>query len=193
MSDSRWFSRHRLAWVILTGSFISCILLTITVPLGISAFVQKAARLLEITVQANQGTVGIEEENGPRRAVLAGELPQSVGPRNSIRTDTTASALLTVTPPDQPEPLTLMQISSNSIVQLAQATTPRFALSNSPHRLNIDLQAGRVRLDIPPFTDRALELIVTTPQGGVVSIKEWGRYMLEVSNDTTQVLSLIHI
>ncbi|CUS02698.2 protein of unknown function [Candidatus Promineifilum breve] len=187
MSDSRWFSRHRLAWVILTGSFISCILLTITVPLGISAFVQKAARLLEITVQANQGTVGIEEENGPRRAVLAGELPQSVGPRNSIRTDTTASALLTVTPPDQPEPLTLMQISSNSIVQLAQATTPRFALSNSPHRLNIDLQAGRVRLDIPPFTDRALELIVTTPQGGVVSIKEWGRYMLEVSNDTTQV------
>ena len=77
MSDSRWFSRHRLAWVILTGSFISCILLTITVPLGISAFVQKAARLLEITVQANQGTVGIEEENGPRRAVLI--TPQVLG------------------------------------------------------------------------------------------------------------------
>lgn len=187
MSDTHRFSRHRLAWVILTASFITCILLTIMVPLGINAFVQNASRAMEIAVQANQGTVGIEEQNGPRRAVLAGELPQNVGPGTAIRTDTTASALLTITPPDQPEPLALLQISSNSIVEMDQADTPRFALSNHPHRLNINLQAGRVRIDIPPSDRRPLELVVTTPQGGVIDIQESGRYALEVSNDTTQV------
>ncbi len=187
MSDTHRFGRQRLAWFILTASFITCILLTIAVPLGISAFVQKAGRRLEIAVQANQGTVGIEQQNGPRRAVLAGEPPQTVDPQTSIRTDTTASALMTVTPPDQLDPLVTLQISSNSIVQLGEATTPRFALSGNPHQLNIDLQAGRVRLDIPPFDQRPLELVVTTPQGGLIDIQEWGRYMLEVSNDTTQV------
>jgi hypothetical protein len=190
MSDTHRFGRQRLAWIILTASFIACILLTITVPLAINAFVQNAGRDLEITAQANQGTVGIEEQNGPRRAVLAGEAPQAVSPGTSIRTDTTASALLTVAPPDQVEPMALMQVSSNSIIQLEEATTPRFAVSNNPHQLNMDLQAGRVRFDIPPFGERPLELTITTPQGGIIDIQEWGRYMLEVSNDTTQVTVL---
>lgn len=190
MSDTHRFGRQRLAWVILTASFISCILLTITVPLGINAFVQNAGRGLDIAVQANQGTVGIEEQNGPRRAVLAGEPAQTVAPVTSVRTDTTASALLTVAPPDQAEPLALLQVSSNSTLQLDEATTPRFARSDHPHHLTIDLQAGRVRIDIPPLGRRPLDLIVTTPQGGVIDIQEWGRYMLEVSNDTTQVTVL---
>lgn len=190
MSDTHRFGRQRLAWVILTASFISCILLTITVPLGINAFVQNAGRGLDIAVQANQGTVGIEEQNGPRRAVLAGEPAQTVAPVTSVRTDTTASALLTVAPPDQAEPLASLQVSSNSTLQLHEATTPRFARSDHPHHLTIDLQAGRVRIDIPPLGRRPLDLIVTTPQGGVIDIQEWGRYMLEVSNDTTQVTVL---
>lgn len=187
MTESHRFGRQRLAWFILTGSFITCILLSVLIPLSISAFVQNADRSLEIAVQANQGTVGIEEQNGPRRAVLVGEPPQAVGAGTSIRTDTTASALLTVTPPDQTEPYALLQVSSNSTVQIDEAATPRFDISNNPNRMGIDLQAGRVRVDIPPFEERVLEMTVTTPQGASVDIRQPGRYVLEVSNDTTQV------
>src|SRR5690606_6674473 len=134
MTESHRFGRQRLAWFILTGSFVSCLLLSVIIPLSISAFVQNADRSLEIAVQANQGTVGIEEQNGPRRAVLVGEPSQSVGPGASIRTDTTASALLTVTPPDRTEPYALLQVASNSTVQIDEGATPRFDVSNNPNR-----------------------------------------------------------
>jgi hypothetical protein len=186
MTDSHRFGRQRLAWLIVGGSFFACVLLTITLPLGATALIQSATQALDIAVQANQGTVGIEVANGPRRAVLAGEPAQVVSPQTSIRTDTTASALMTITPPDQPEPLVSLQIAGNSTVQLDQATAPRFRLSRQPHRLGIDLQAGRARLDVPPFGERPLEITVTTPQGAMIDIREPGRYSLEVSNDVTQ-------
>lgn len=187
MTDSHRFSRQRLAWIILTGSFVTCVLLGLTLPLALTAFVQNAAQSLDIAVQANQGTVGIETLNGPRRAVLVGEPAQTVEPSTSIRTDTTASALLAVTPSDDPQPLLSLQVSSNSTLQIDSATAPRFGASNQPYRMNLDLQAGRVRLDVPPFDGRALEVQVTTPQEALIDIREPGRYMLEVTNDATQV------
>jgi hypothetical protein len=187
MTESHRYGRQRLAWIILAGSFICCALLSVAIPLAASAFVQNATQPLNISVQANQGTVGIEEENGPRRAVLVGEPAQPLNPVASIRTDTTASALMTVVPPNQAEPLVTLQVSGNSTVQLNEATAPRFGLSGQSHRMNVDLQAGRVRLDIPPFNQRATELTVTTPQGGAIDLRDPGRYMLEVNDDATQV------
>jgi hypothetical protein len=187
MTESHRFGRQRLAWIILAGSFMCCALLGVTIPLAASAFLQNATQPLNISVQANQGTVGIEEANGPRRAVLVGEPAQSITPVASIRTDTTASALMNVVPPNQAEPLVTLQVSGNSTVLLNEATAPRFGLSGQPHRMNIDLQAGRVRLDIPPLSQRAIELTVTTPQGGTIDLRESGRYMLEVNDDATQV------
>lgn len=187
MTDSHRFSRQRLAWIVLICSFVSCIILTFSVPVAISAFVQNATRSLDINVQANQGTVGIEEANGPRRAVLAGEPAQNIGEMTSIRTDTTASSLVNVMTGDQAEPLAIVQVASNSTVLLEQATTPRFGISDIPYRMNLDLLAGRVRLDIPPFATRPLDIRVTTPQGARINITEPGRYMLEVDDDASQV------
>lgn len=187
MTDPPRFGRQRLAWFILAGSFFSCILLSISLPLAVNAFLQRSKQSLDIAVQANQGTVGIEEQNGPRRVVLVGEPAQAVGPLTSVRTDTTASALMTVVPPDQEEPLIVMQVASNSAVQFDEATAPRFDLSRQPHRMSMDLQAGRVRLDIPPFDRRPLELLVTTPQGGSITVRDPGQYTFEVNNDATQV------
>lgn len=187
MTDSNRYGRQWLAWIILTGSFLSCIILGIAVPLGINAILQNSTESLSLTVQANQGTVGIEETNGPRRAVLVGEPALSISDQTTIRTDTTASALMIVAPPDQELTLATLQVSSNSTVLLERADTPRFTVSDHPHRLAVDLQAGRVRVDVSPWTQRPLELVVTTPQGGIVSVRDPGRYMFEVSNDATQV------
>ncbi len=187
MTDSNRYGRQWLAWIILTGSFLSCIILGIAVPLGINAILQNSTESLSLTVQANQGTVGIEEINGPRRAVLVGEPSLSINSQTTIRTDTTASALMIVAPSDQQLTLATLQVSSNSTVLLERADTPRFGVSDHPNRLAVDLQAGRVRVDVSPWTQRPLELVVTTPQGGIVSVRDPGRYMFEVSNDATQV------
>ncbi|MCA9867420.1 MAG: hypothetical protein KIS95_05620 [Anaerolineae bacterium] len=187
MTDTHRFSRQRLAWIILSASFFTCMLLTVTVPIGVSALLQNATQALDVVVQANQGTVGIEGQNGPRRAVLAGEPAQPVGPQTSIWTDTTASALMTVMTPEGQQTLVTMQVAGNSTLQLDQAAAPRFGVSNRSFRVLVDLQAGRVRLDVPRFGSRPLELALTTPQGGRIDVIESGRYTLEVSNDVTQV------
>jgi hypothetical protein len=187
MTETYRYSRQRLAWMILTGSFICCALLGIAIPLVANAILQNSTRTLDIALQANQGTVGIEEANGPRRAVLVGEPPQSISPVATIRTDTTASALMTVASPDDQQSLVTLQVSSNSTLLLDEATAPRFGVSRQPHKMNIDLQAGRVRLDIPAFTQRPIDLTLTSPHGGTVSIRDSGRYMLEVNGDATQV------
>lgn len=186
MTASHRFGRHWLAWAILIGSFLSCILLTITIPLATLTFLQNAVQSLDMTVQANQGTVGINQENGPSRAVLMGEPPQTVESLATIQTDTTASALLEVVPPDGDQALSVIQISSNSTVRLAQATTPRFSMSEQPYRLILELQSGRVRVDLPFFEGRPVEMTLITPQGEV-AVHDSGRYVLEVNGDVTQI------
>jgi hypothetical protein len=186
MTKTYRFGRQRLAWFILFGSFFACLLLTITVPLAVRAFVQNATQPLDVTVQANQGTVGINAENGPRRAVLVGEPPEEVEGITTIQTDTTASALVNVMPPDADEPLAVLQISGNSTVQVAQASAPRFGGSDQPYQLNLDAQAGRVRIFLPFFEGRPVVMSLTTPQGRA-EVRDPGRYTVEVGADATQV------
>lgn len=186
MTKTYRFGRQRLAWFILFGSFFACLLLTITVPLAVRAFVQNATQPLDVTVQANQGTVGINAENGPRRAVLVGEPPEEVEGVTTIQTDTTASALVNVMAPDADEPLAVLQISGNSTVQVAQASAPRFGGSDQPYQLNLDAQAGRVRIFLPFFEGRPVVMSLTTPQGRA-EVRDPGRYTVEVGADATQV------
>ena len=185
MTETYRFGRQRLAWFILFGSFFTCLLLSATAPLAVRAFVQNATQPLDINVQANQGTVGVNAENGPRRAVLMGEPPQEIEGVTTIQTDTTASALVNVMPPDGDEPLATLQISGNSTVQIEQATAPRFGLSAQPFRLNLDVQAGRVRFFLPFFEGRPVAVTLTTPHGQA-DVSDPGRYTVEVSADATQ-------
>lgn len=179
-------SRERLAWIILFSGFASCLVLGVTIPLGINAYLQNATSVLDVAVQANQGTVGIDSEGGQRRAALAGEPPQEVVPRSTLLTDTTASALVTMAQQNSPNPLATIQISSNTILSIDRAISPQFALSDQSNRVNLDLQGGRVRLDLPFGMDRPTVVRLVTPQGSVV-MSESGRYVVDVGTDATQV------
>lgn len=178
--------RERLAWIILFGSFFACALISVAVPVGLSAFIQNATRPLVAEVQANQGTVGIDAAGGQRRAVLAGEPARPVEPEATILTDSTASALVTMQPPDSGRTMATMQIASNTTVHLNEANAPRFGLSRQPNEMAMDLQSGRIRLDVPSGQDRAMEISLVTPHS-LVAINEPGRYTVDVTNDATQV------
>jgi len=186
MTDGHRFSRQRLAWLILFGSFFVCLFLGVATPLSLNAFLQNATQPLDITVQANQGTVGINVDNGPRRAVLVGEPPQSVEGATTIQTDTTASALINVMPPDADEPLAVLQLSGNSTARLAQATAPRFQRSDQSFVLVLEVQAGQARFFLPPFEGRPVSMTLTTPQA-MAEIHDPGSYTVEVGSDATQI------
>ena len=185
--DETQLSRQRLAWAILIGSFFVCMLIGVSVPLSANAYIRNATRDLIITVQANKGTVGIDDESGVRRAVIAGENEELVESGSSILTDATATALLYIASPDEANLLARLTIDGNSTVRLERATAPRFNWSSSENTADYELESGRLRVSLlEPEGDIPITLNFTTPQGNV-TIDEPGQYAVEVNNQATQV------
>ncbi|MFN2106896.1 MAG: hypothetical protein ACK2U5_09195 [Candidatus Promineifilaceae bacterium] len=185
--DDNQLGRQRLAWASLIGSFFLCLLVTITVPLSANAYIRNATRDLVSTVQANEGTVGIDNELGVRRAVIAGENEEVVEAGSSILTDATATALLFIASPDEEDLLARLTIDGNSTVRIERATAPRFSWSSSVNSADYELESGRLRVSLlEPESDMPITLNFTTPQG-TVTINEPGQYAVEVDNQATQV------
>ncbi len=186
--DYTYLGRQRLAWALLIGSFFVCLLIGITIPLSASAYIRGATQDLIATVQANEGTVGIDDESGVRRAVIAGESAEPVEPGSSILTDATATALLLLSEPDEETLLARLTIDGNSTVRIDRATAPRFSWSNAENVIDYQLESGRLRLSVPEPQNESASLTINfaTPQGNVI-INEPGQYAIEVNNEATQV------
>lgn len=179
-------SRQRLAWTVLLTSFAICMILTVAVPVTVNAYLQNATKFLTVTVQANQGTVGIDDASDVRQAVLVGQPGKTIEPGASILTDATATALVSIFLPDSDRVLSRLQVYGSSTVTLEQADTPRFALSDAGQELSLDLETGRIRLTVPEFEERPLLLTVTTPQSKI-TIETPGQYSIIATNAETQV------
>jgi hypothetical protein len=189
MNDEEYqLGRQRLAWAFLIGSFAICLLISITIPLSANAYIRNATQDLITTIQANEGTVGVDNESGVRKAVIAGENEELVESGSSILTDATATALLHVSDPVTEELLARVTIDGNSTVRVEQATAPRFNWSNVENEADYQLESGRLRVNLlePEGDTLPLTINFTTPQG-TVTINEPGQYAVEVNNQATQV------
>ena len=184
--EKQILGRQRLAWAVLLGSFIVCVVLTLSVPLAVNAFLQNSTELLDVRVQSNQGTVGIDDKNGGRQAVIAGDQGQLIGPGESVLTGSTATALVTISPPDDPAALARMQVYSNTDARLLEAETPRYEMSDKNNEVRLRLDNGRIRLSLPEAGERPSIIYITTPQGEI-TLAEPGHYVLIVTNEETQV------
>lgn len=178
--------RQRLAWAILLSSFFVCLAITVAVPLTANAYVQKATEFLNVTVQANKGTVGIDDTTDVSRAVRAGEPGQQIVPGASVRTDSIASALILMFPPDEDRLMARLQLYGNTLLAVEQAETPRFKASDAAQTIELSLEGGRLHLSLPEFGERPLQTTIITPQGAV-TLSEPGQYSIIVNNEETQV------
>jgi len=185
-TTERWLDRQRFAWGILLGGFAVCLLLTISIPVSVSAYLQNATELLTVVVAANQGTVGIDNESGGRRALLEGETGLTVEPGESLLTGNNATGLLSFSPPDSELLLARFQIYSNTDLRLQQADAPQFAVSDQNYAIAVELDTGRLRLSVPKQETRQPVIILNTPQGSI-NVTDPGQYAVIVSNEETQV------
>ncbi len=186
-SEAAYIERQRLSWIVLLASFSLCMFVTIAVPVGVNAALQNMKKDLNTVVQANQGTVRVDDARGESRVVIAGEssLPVLAGAR--ILTDETSTASLLVYPPDTTEnPLARLQIYSRSLVNLEEATSPRFAMSDEAQNLQLHLDNGRMQLTVLRDGERPFTVAVNTPHG-LIFVNNPGQYALVVDNEETQI------
>ncbi|MCP5094569.1 MAG: hypothetical protein GY943_03330, partial [Chloroflexi bacterium] len=165
LSEQEIRERQRLAWMVVLTSFFICALVTVSIPFLINAGLQNLVEPLDVMVQANQGTVRIDNENGNPDAILAGDLGRLVDIGSTIVTGNTQTGLVFLSPPESEQRLARLQVYSNTILRMVQAETPRFSVSDESHAVTIKLDSGRLLLSLSDFDERPLQLFVNTPQG----------------------------
>ncbi|NJN55479.1 MAG: hypothetical protein HC804_12430 [Anaerolineae bacterium] len=74
--------RQRTAWMVIIVSFTVFMLICVSTPFVANAILQNSTHPLTVLVQANEGTVGIDDEAGGRRAVIVGDAGQTMGEGN---------------------------------------------------------------------------------------------------------------
>lgn len=181
--------RIHLAWIVIIASFFVCIGLIVAIPIGIGSLIQESTRSLDVTVQANQGTVGVRQTGGEPVAIFAGNPPLNLNPSGSILTNATDTALLIAQLPGGEQTVARLQIYGNTNVSLQQATTPRFTASSAEHRLAFSIDNGRIQLTVPEQEERPVFVEMITPQGRI-DVREAGQYSVIANNVETQLAVL---
>jgi hypothetical protein len=189
------YRRQRLAWIMLFVSFFACAAISVAVPVAASAYVQNATREMLISVQANRGTVGLDDANGVRRAVIAGEGPQVVAVQGRVLTDSTANATLLFSTVDEETVVVRANVDSNTSLGIIEAASPRFALSSGERVIELELESGRLRLTVPSpllgaagaASPRDVATRLLTPHGQV-TLLEPGQYTVSVDNQATEII-----
>lgn len=183
-------SRERLAWAVLLASFLIWLAAMVAVPFSVSAYLQNARRALVLSIQANDGTVGLSNGSGQRDAIFVGEAARTMEGPASVLTNVTDTALVSVYTPDETQVLARLHVYGNSNLELAEATAPRFELSDDAHEIALNLVSGRMRVSLPERNGRSVRLHVQTPQGGEVTLENTGQYSVETTNAATTVVVL---
>ncbi|MCB8982355.1 MAG: FecR domain-containing protein [Ardenticatenaceae bacterium] len=186
-SEAAYVERQRLSWIVLLASFSICMIFTVAVPVGVNAALQNMKLSLNTVAQANQGTVRVDNARGESQVIIAGEngLPVAAGAR--VLTDETSTASLLVYPPDLTEnPLARLQIYSRSLVNLNEASAPRFGLSDEAQKLELHLDNGRIQLTVLQDEERPFAVSINTPHG-LVFVSHPGQYAVVVDNEETQI------
>lgn len=183
-------NRERLAWIVVLASFAVWLAVVIAAPLAVGAYLQNARRPLLLSIQANEGTVGISSGNGQRDAIFVGEPARNVEGSASLLTNVTDTALVRVFTADETQVLSRLHVYGNSVLEVKAATTPRFALSDEPYEVQLALVSGRVRINLEERPGRALSVRIETPQGDELLLQDAGQYSVETTNAATSVVVL---
>ncbi len=174
----------RVAWIVLTISFLLCCLLAVGVPLGARSFLLHATRPKAVFIESTQGTVQLWQPEATDPRAVTSRRP--VAERSRLMTDATAKGLITLAADEAGERvLATVQLSPETSVTLTRARTPRFELSSDPHQVNLSFERGRLVITTQRIGDRDVLLHLNTPQGSITL--GIGTIDVVVEADQTQV------
>jgi hypothetical protein len=175
---------ERLAWIILLASFFACIVLVVGLPLGVRAFVFSAQRGQNVTLEVQRGTLRVTQ-GGIGAPIAIAEGYDDIGQGDIITTDLAQGRLVFHVPDGQETVVASVQLYDNTEVTLSTARSPRFSISQLPHQVALNVQAGRVRISVADTEERPSIAEVVTPHGTFTLME--GSYEVKVSTATTEV------
>jgi len=174
-----------IAWFVMMASFFTCIALAVGVPLGVRRYVLTSMRPMVVVLQRREGIVTQRASTTSASIVVDDEV--EINPRSRVQGSSDADALLLFYHPDRLDaPIATIQLYGDADLVVEDAGTPRFAASQLPH--HIELQVNQAPNMQPSLfgNDRNVELLVDTPQGAVKF--DEGAFRLEVNAQQTTLI-----
>lgn len=174
---------EHIAWLILTLAFISCIGLTIGVPLSGRWVLLNSMRSLTIVLQPRGGAITYQAA-GSNTTILIEE-PTEVKTRGRIQLDEEGDGLLLFYHPDQDgSPIATVQLYGRTQLTLEDARTPRFQVSSHPHEIQLAVDRANMSVSVSG-NGRDAWFQVETPHG-LVAMAE-GSFALVIEEATTNL------
>lgn len=176
---------ERLAWVVLLGSFFVCVTLAIMTPLGARWYVRNAQGTQQISLQVQRGPLSMVR-GGRGRPVSVADDTDDVLEGSKITAPDGASGQLLIHPSESrgAAPIVTIQLYDETEIILSSARSPRFSTSPLPHRVSLDMDTGRARVNVFGHSDRPTVVEVDTAHG-LVTLRE-GSYEVKI-NSVTEV------
>ena len=173
-----------MAWIVLLASFFVCIGLVVAIPLGTRHYALYASVGQNVT---------LEVQRGPLSATLAGrgapvaidEERDEIPERTIIATESTSGRLVMHTPQVDDSVVATAQLYDNTEIVLSSARSPRFPASRLPHKVILEVRAGRVRINVSSNDGRPTIVEVNTAHGTTMLAE--GSHEVKVNGTTTEV------
>ena len=172
-------NRERLAWVILLSSFVLCVGLAVGIPLGVRYGLRNARTGQPVALEPQRGTPKVQRRGRGDVIALIGPT-WDVPPGTVVTTDDFDQCLLTLyAPGDEPAAVAAIQIYGDTSITLLSGRSPRFGLSPLPHRVVLQVEAGRVRVSVASAGGR--DTVVELRTAHLTALLDEGSYEVRVS------------
>jgi hypothetical protein len=169
---------ERTAWIILLLSFSIFCLCTISIPLGIRAYLFNATNTFTTKLTSIRGTVLAEPVREEQTIPLTRGTSYDLDEFTIVYTDDTSQAVLTFF--DE----SIVTLYNNTTLVVHQTRQPRFEISPYPAEITLEITKGRIRASaVSTNTNRIF--LVRTPHAQATLNQ--GSYAVEVSRRQTRV------
>lgn len=176
---------ERTAWAVLIASFITFCVLAISIPLTVRWYLLTNEVAQEVSISLVSGTVFLVQPGAARPEAVV-ETISGLAAGAQIESGSGAQAAVSFVAPDKTTVLGGLQIYGGTRVALGTMRSPRFNWSDLPHRIVIEMQSGRARVNVASDVPRQVTVALNTPHG-MVLLDRPGSYSVEVTDKATEV------
>jgi hypothetical protein len=175
-------SPERLAWVVLLCSFFTCVALSVMAPLSVSWYIHNSQVTQQVGLQIQRGPLSVVR-GGRGRPVSVAENSDNVLEGSRIQVPNATSGQLVIETPQSRSatPIATVQLYDETEIVLSSARSPRFSTSPLPHRIVLEMEAGRVRVNVFGDSDRSTVVEVQTAHG-LITLRE-GSFEVKINSE----------
>jgi hypothetical protein len=175
----RSLRQQRLAWGVLLAAFALFGVLCIGTGLGLRYFLLDSTVSLQGMLTVGRGTVGLTSTDLIEQVVRGS---REIANSSVISTDRQSQAMLSFYDPHNPGTLVAtVTVRTDTALDLAAMSRPRFELSGLGYEITLNDLAGRLKVIIPDDLTRDVRVTIESQAGNWMTLTGGGEYFVEVS------------